>query len=181
MIIGVSGKSGSGKSSVAKYLANELGFTLLDLDVISKKIREDYKSEILELVRDNILNKDDIDSKKLGKILFENPSLMEKYNLFIYGKQKEVIAKYEGKNIIIDSIFLPIMEIFENLDVGVLVYCDEKVRMERVMKRDNITKEYFLLRDKNGLNYNKEDFDYVIYNDNDYIEQLNELLDKIKK
>ena len=31
------------------------------------------------------------------------------------------------------------------------------------------------------LDYNKEDFDYVIYNDNDYIEQLNELLDKIKK
>jgi dephospho-CoA kinase len=67
------------------------------------------------------------------------------------------------------------------LDVRVLVYCDERVRMERVMKRDNITKEYFLLRDKNGLDYNKEDFDYVIYNDNEYIEQLNELLGKIKK
>lgn len=181
MIIGVSGKSGSGKSSVARYLANELGFILLDLDVISKKIREDYKSEILELVRENILNKNDIDSKKLGKILFENPGLMEKYNLFIYSKQKEVIATYEGQDIVIDSIFLPIMEIFSNLDIKILVSCDEKIRMERVMKRDNISEEYFLLRDKNGLSYNKEDFDYIIDNDNGYIEQLETLLNKIKK
>ena len=36
MIIGVSGKSGSGKSSVSRYIAKRLGCTLLDLDLISE-------------------------------------------------------------------------------------------------------------------------------------------------
>ena len=63
MLIGVSGKSGSGKSSVAKYLVNELGATLIDLDVWSKEIRDNYPEKILEIVKDSsILVEGKIDS-----------------------------------------------------------------------------------------------------------------------
>lgn len=178
MIIGVSGKSGSGKSSISKYLANRLGFTLLDLDLISKEIRKESKNKIVKLVKQDILKEDEIDSKKLGAILFENKKLMTKYNAFMYKKLKEKIKSYKG-SLVIDSMFLPIMSIFKKLDVKILVVCDDSNRMARVIKRDNVTKEYFLSRDKNGLNYNPKDFDYVVNNDGDFKDSIEKIINKI--
>lgn len=181
MIIGVSGKSGSGKSSVSKYIANELKYTLLDLDLISKNIRISYKADIVGLIDEDILEGNEIDSKKLGKILFSDSKLMNKYNEFVYAKLKEEILKYEGENVVIDSIFLPIMDVFEKIDVKILVKCDDSKRKIRVMKRDNISEEYFLLREKNALEYNDNQFDYIVDNDIDYIKQLDDILNKIKR
>ena len=178
MIIGVSGKSGSGKSSVSRYIAKRLDYTLLDLDLISKEIRQEYKNKILRIVKKDILKGEEIDSKKLGAILFENKRLMARYNAFMYKKLKEKIKQYKG-DIIIDSIFLPVMSIFKKLDIKILVVCDDSNRMTRVIKRDNVTKEYFLARDGKGLNYNHKDFDFIINNDGDFKDDVDKLLRKI--
>ena len=181
MKIGISGKSGSGKSSVARYISEQLGYVLINLDVVSKEIRSKFKEEIQELVKSDIITDDKIDSKKLGKILFEDKSLMDKYNLFVYSKQLDILKEYENKNIVIDSMFLPIMDIFNELDIKIYVKCDDKIRLERVMKRDNISREYFLARDKNSLNYNEDAFDFIINNENGFLLEANIIIDKIKK
>lgn len=181
MKIGISGKSGSGKSSVARYISDKLGFILVDLDIVSKNIRDKYKKEIQELVKKEIIVDDKIDSKKLGEILFEDKELMDKYNLYIYQKQLDVLKEYENDNIVIDSMFLPIMDIFNELDFKIYVKCDDIIRMERVIKRDSVSKEYFLARDKNSLNYNEGDFDFIINNENGFSGQVETILEKIKK
>jgi dephospho-CoA kinase len=56
------------------------------------------------------------------------------------------------------------MSIFKELDFKILVTCDDDIRMERVIKRDGISKEYFLLRDKNSLSYDESLFDVCIDN-----------------
>jgi len=181
MIIGVSGKSGSGKSSVSKYIADKLEYLLIDVDLISKNIRKIYKDEIVNLVKDNIVKDNEIDSKMLGKILFGDKELMDKYNAFIYTKLKEEIAKYQNVDIVIESLFLPIMDIFSDLDIKILVTCDEKNRKIRVMKRDNIDEEYFLLREKNSIDYDSSSFDYIVNNDISYKETIDDILEKIKR
>ena len=181
MKIGVSGKSGSGKSSVSRYISKALNFTLIDLDIVSKNIRNEYKNEIQKLVNEDIIVDGEIDSKKLGSILFENKDMMNKYNLFIYERQKEILEEYKNEDIVIDSMFLPIMDIFNDLDVKIFVTCKDEIREKRVTSRDNITREYFLSRDKNSLNYDVTLFDYVINNDIEYLEQTNEIISKIKK
>ena len=180
MIIGVTGKSGSGKSCVSKYISSELEYTLLDLDIVSKEIRSEYKKDIVNIVNEDILVNDEIDSKKLGAILFENKELMNKYNELIYEKLKIKISEYKDKNLVVDSMFLPIMSIFDELDFKVLVTCDDKVRMERVIKRDGISKEYFMARDKNSLSYDESLFDICIDNSENNDMDLVWLIDKIK-
>lgn len=183
MIIGISGKSGSGKSSAARYLEKELGYKRIDLDEISKSIRKEYQQEIIKLVNNkSVLISDEIDSKLLGNILFNNKELMDKYNEFIYVKLKEKISEYVSKysHLIIDSIFLPIMDEFKLCDLKILIECDEQKRQERIIKRDKITMEYLKQREKNGYEYNKNDYDYVIFNDDNFLNNLKELSIKIK-
>lgn len=179
MIIGVSGKSGSGKSSISKYLEKRLNYKLLDLDFVSKEIIKRYKKEILDIVNYDILENEEIDSKKLGKILFNDKGLMEKYNLFVYEKLNEEINKHLNDNLILDSIFLPIMSIFEKIDVKILVMCDDNIRVERILNRDKIDLEYLKSREKNGLEYKEDDFDYLIDNNKDYKEQVEQIIKKI--
>ena len=179
MILGISGKSGSGKSSISKYLEDNYGYMWIDSDKIAKEIREIHINEIIDLVGDSdIVKESKIDSKKLGDILFSNTELLKKYNDFIYSKLKKSIKDLtkKSKKIVIDSMFLPIMEIYNDCDYKILVICDTEKRKQRIINRDNIEEEYFIKRDNNGLNYNCDDFDFVIDNNDDFKLQLEEIM-----
>ena len=77
------------------------------------------------------------------------------------------INKYD--NIVIDSMFLPIMnEIYEKIDYKILVLLDDEKRMERILKRDNLNEEYYKKRDNYSLDYSKFNFDLVIDNNVDF-------------
>ena len=184
MIIGVSGKSGSGKSVVSNYLASCLGCKWIDVDRYAKEIREEYKSDIIQLINvdDIVDDKGNIDSKLLGRILFNDKELMEKYNLFIYSKLKviikELVDKYE--NVVIDTIFLPIMDVFYECNYKFLVVCDDELRKERLSLRDDISLDYIEKRDVNGLSYSEAEFDFVIDNSKDYKLIIDEIITKIK-
>ena len=175
MIIGVSGKSGSGKSYFSSLLATKLGFEWIDVDTEVKKIRELYKDEIVILVNDSsILVNNYLDSKKLGLILFNDGQLMKKYNDFIYGKLKEVFYTYKHthQNIIIDSMFLPIMDVFNECDYKILLVCEEEKRKKRILDREHISEEYLKKREKFSLEYNSEDFDFIGYDNEDLLKDI---------
>lgn len=82
----ITGKSGSGKSALAQYLKDNLESCIcVDIDDIVHKshLDEVVKSKIIKLVDENILdNNNNIDRKKLGKIVFNNLNLKNKvYNI----------------------------------------------------------------------------------------------------
>jgi dephospho-CoA kinase len=179
MIIAVSGKSGSGKSSISSYLTSKLNCKLLEIDKITKTIRDEIKNEIIDLVgNDKIVINNKIDSKLLGNILFNDKMLLDKYNKLIYSKLKIVIEKeiLINKMLVIDSIFLPIMEIFNQCDYKILVICDESLRKSRIINRDKIDEKYLTKRERFAPVYNDEDFDYIINNDKDYKEQVDQFI-----
>ena len=182
MIIGISGKSGSGKSSISKYLEKNYHYYWIDTDRIAAYIRKEYLEEIVSFINDDsVINGNDIDSKKLGSILFKNKELLKVYNDFIYEKMKNKIDELvkEKPNVIIDSLFLPIMDIYKECDYTILVKCKDQLRKERIIKRDNIEEQYYLDRDSNGLEYRDSDFDFIIDNTKDYKIQLKEILNRI--
>lgn len=182
MIIGISGKSGSGKSTLALELSRELDYKLIDIDQLVRVILERYKEEILNFIEDrSILIDGKIDSKKLGAILFEDKFLMNKYNELIYSFLKGMIDEEvkEFKNVIIDSMFLPIMDVFTICDFKVLTICEDMARLKRLETRDNATLEYIKKRESHSLNYNYEDFDLIIDTTKSY--DLSLIIDKIKK
>ena len=150
-IIGLTGPTGSGKGVVAEYLASK-GFKVIDADKIVRKVTSPntvclktlssaFGSEILN--SDNSLNR-----KALAKIAFatkENTQLLNDItHPFVYLEVLKLVDEYIKNgctNIVYDAPLL-----FESnghimCDYTISVLCPQNVRMERIIKRDNISKQ----------------------------------------
>lgn len=183
MIIGITGKSGSGKSYASEILAKNLNLKHIDIDKISHEVLsypetiKFLKKEFGDLVFDN----NNLNRKKLGKIVFNDKIKLEKLNKFcqklIEEKLDEIVQN--NKNLILDYALLPLLKNINDCDVKILLTADFETRLSRVQTRENITKEYFLSRDNSVLNYDKNIFDYVL--NNAKIEDIEALTKKIKE
>lgn len=174
MIIGICGKSGSGKSTLSRTLASNLeNATLLDIDKIGHSVLTipEVKQELINAFGSEILGKDNVDRKKLGEIVFESRKDMQKLSDITWKYMQIEIDKFmssnEGKIIILDWILLPISKYFEMCDLKVLLDIPYEIRKERAMKRDNISEDKFDLRERASIDFDINNFDYVIKRNNE--------------
>ena len=80
---------------------------------------------------------------------------------------RKINDKIKNKDIvIIEWALLPKTELW-NDGIKILIDADKKTRNNMVIKRDNITQEYFELREKNCIDYSKYNFDFIIKNNYD--------------
>lgn len=165
----VVGKSGSGKSSISRYLENKLDNSIcIDIDKVVHKSHYDFlvKEKIIDIVGDSILDEDNnIDRKKLGNIVFNNSNLKDK----VYDVTWEYIDNYikgimkDNYNyIILDWYNINTKSYWDIGTVKILTDRDPVSRKNEVMKRDNISSEYYDLREKNSNNYQVLVYDYKI-------------------
>ena len=174
-IIGLTGQSGSGKSVVADILKN-YDTVIIDCDDIAHKnmlkggisyddIVACFGSEIL-------LNNGEIDRKALGNIVFNNSEKLKMLNKITHGHIKNYIKNKiasTNKNIVIDAPLL-FEAGLDNLCSSIwAVVCPMSIRLERVMKRDNISLEMAEARFKNqkSTEFFIENADVVFYNSDD--------------
>lgn len=150
--IGITGGIGSGKSTVSRYL-KEKGYYVIDADLISRnltskngealpKIKEYFGEEVFNL--DGTLNR-----KKLADIVFNDKdklNILQSFTTDIVNKKmrEEICSLREEKKM--DLVFLDIPLLFETgdeafLDETWLITCDMDIRIDRVSKRDNASKE----------------------------------------
>ncbi len=184
-LIGVVGKSGSGKSYVCKLLSERLNATYISFDSISHEVTktENYKNFIQKLIGSSVFENGQLDRKKLGNIIFKNQELLEKINNFaelemvkiIDAKLKSISQEY----IILDYALLPLMKYYDKCSFKIYVKADDNVRKARVLERDKISEEYFNLRD-NSLNfYDKISYDYLLVNNFVELQKLGSEIEKI--
>lgn len=167
-IIVVTGKSGAGKTYVSNILKNLLDAEHLSLDTISHQTLTFLK--VKNFVRDNfgndVFDADEINRKKLGAITFKNPELLNQLNKICEEEMEKLIDEHISsctkKYLILDYMLLPLMKYFDMAKFKILVTASNDTRKQRIIKRDGITEEYFLLRDKHSLSFNKDDYDFVI-------------------
>lgn len=166
MIIGITGKSGAGKSYLSDIIAQKLDFLHVDIDKISHEVlafpetisflHQEFEKTIFE---NNKLNR-----KKLGEIVFNNPQKLQLLNNFcqiqIENRLSEIIAN-STKSIILDYALLNKLNQFKLCDIKILLNTHIETRFSRVSEREKISKEYFLSRDNSLEPYNNCDFDYV--------------------
>lgn len=190
MIILVAGKSGSGKSTFAKILAEKLNFKYVDIDKIGHKIYENPSlMEELKILFGNAIfdENGNFDRKRLGKIVFseKGSKKVEKFNEITWKHMEELIDKELLENTILDWILLPNTKYFKLGDLKILVKPEnEEARIQNIIKRDNVSREYVLLRDKGSIPYKEKEFDFVIKNNYNYEKfesEINKVVDHIKK
>lgn len=185
MVIGICGKSGCGKSTLAKQmieLTNNRAVHL-DIDKVGHNVLmiDEVKKELVKSFGNSIVQEDNIDRKELGKIVFDSKHEMERLSDVTWKYMQIEIDRFLSSNkdkiVILDWLLLPISKYFYMCDMKILLDIPYEVRKQRAMIRDNISEEAFDLREKASMNYNLEDFNYVLNtNDREAIKRLVELL-----
>ena len=169
MIISICGKSGSGKSTLSKEIIkyNNNGIHV-DIDKIGHKVYKN-KSVIEELIKvfgNNVIKDNRVDRRALGNIVFNSKDNMNKLTditwKYMESEIDKIINLNKEKIIILDWLLLPKTKYFDMSDIKILLEVDYDIRKERTVKRDNILDEYFDLREKASIDYDKTMFDYVL-------------------
>ena len=158
LIIGLTGKTGAGKTTVASYL-KEKGCYIIDGDVIARQITE-KGSEVLPMLQkafgDDILDeKGELIRKKLAQRAFsskENTAILNSITHPVIKKRSEdEIAKAESlgyKTALIDAAALLDSDCKDLCKKIIVVTAPEEIRLERILQRDGITKAQAMTRIK---------------------------------
>ncbi|MCL1945654.1 MAG: dephospho-CoA kinase [Chitinivibrionia bacterium] len=143
MIIGISGYTGGGKSSAAKYLAEKApSFFLVDADKIARKIMLENCDLINEVAKNfNVVKNGKIDFAKLGNVAFESVENLKKLNSitfpYIISAINNEICK--TKFLIMDIALLPLVSsLCEKCDFLIWIESDVEKRVERLQKRSGL-------------------------------------------
>ncbi|MBQ5322515.1 MAG: dephospho-CoA kinase [Oscillospiraceae bacterium] len=176
-IIGLTGQTGAGKSSVREILQKK-GAAVIDADTVAHDITDNNVNCIYDIVNRFsclVLNeKGKINRKALGKRVFSDKKELLALNKIIFPYILEAIEHevlgYIAKgaeNIVIDGATVIESECGKMCDVLVSVVAEEETRLTRIIKRDGISKADAERRvsAQKPEEFYTENSDFVIRND----------------
>ncbi|MBQ8595984.1 MAG: dephospho-CoA kinase [Oscillospiraceae bacterium] len=176
-IIGLTGQTGAGKSSVREILQKK-GAAVIDADTVAHDITDNNVNCIYDIVNRFsclVLNeKGKINRKALGKRVFSDKKELLALNKIIFPYILEAIEHevlgYIAKgaeNIVIDGATVIESGCGKMCDVLVSVVAEEETRLTRIIKRDGITKADAERRvsAQKPEEFYTENSDFVIRND----------------
>jgi len=182
----LTGGIATGKSTVANLFMMH-GFLTIDADKIAHKILDKNSSKIAQLFGDKYVHENKVIRKELGNLIFNNKTEKEKLENFIHPLIKEDIieeAKIFEQNNKPYLIDIPLFFENRNYDIkkSITVYTSKDIQIQRLIKRDNSTKEEALARINNQMDIEekKKLATYVIDNTGSLNDLITEV-DKLKK
>ena len=162
--IAIVGNIASGKSTVEEILQQK-GFQVYDTDKIAHDILEENKHLFPQALFDG-----KIDRKKLANIVFNDKEQLKYLESIIHPKVKEFIENIENKG----TVFISVPQLFEAkmeglFDKIILISAPLEIRLERLIKRNNLTKDEALIRINAQMSEEEKipKCDYVICNNGD--------------
>ncbi|MFO7829205.1 MAG: dephospho-CoA kinase [Bacteroidales bacterium] len=173
--VGVTGGIGSGKSLICEIF-NHLSIPVFNADTEAKLIinsDKDVIDQIKQAFGNDIYHKNKLKKDVLAKIIFNDSKALTRINSIVHPKVREYFhdwaEKQQSKYVIEEAAILFESNAYLDLDYIINVHANKQSRIERVIKRDNISKEEVLSRMQNQLCDEKRMklADFTIYNDND--------------
>jgi len=150
--VGLTGSIGVGKSFVSGVLA-ELGCRVLDADETAREVVEPGSPALRDLVAafgPGILRDDgSLDRSKLGALVFADADKRAKLNSilhpYIIAKQDEGLREWAAINpegiAIVDAALMIESGVYKRFDKLIVVHCRTDVQLQRVMARNNLSRE----------------------------------------
>jgi len=191
-IIGLTGGIGSGKSAAATIL-KRLGLKIIDLDQITHDLMKPSELGYIEIKKEfgekYIDTKGAIDRKLLREEIFSSLDLKKRIESILHPIIFEECSKQLNKLKHEKYIVLVIPLLFETknyislIDESLLIDCDLETQIERVIKRDNVSKALANRIIKNQMNRQEKQLlaDKVILNDGNINHLKNQLNSYYKK
>lgn len=186
-IIGLTGGIGSGKTTIANhfmaagipvYIADEAARKIMQSDEIIEDIKKTFGSDIFE---NDILNRE-----KLAQIVFGDAEKLKLLNAIIHPAVKKHFQNWilNHKNspfIIYEAAILFESGSYKDYDKIITVTAPMESRIQRVIQRDNSSRDQVLKRINAQWNDNQRiaKSDFVIQNDS--LENAKSEVDKILK
>ena len=184
-VIGLIGGIGSGKSSVSSIL-NSLGVDVIDADKVGHEAytpnSEGWRKVISAFGQDIVGPENEIDRKKLGSIVFSDPSEMEKLNKLMHPIIHDLVEEKiqnladQGINVVVLEAAILIEANWQDLTDEIwLAKANREVVIERVQLRNNFSREEIIKRIESQMSNNDREKHADIVIDNDgTIKQLEE-------
>ena len=194
MIYGLTGGSGSGKTTVCGYL-EEMGYKVIDADKVARSLTEAGSPVLLKLQEafgDDIIDESgELIRKKLGEKVFNDKEKLDLLNSIMGPSMDEIFERQLTEARIeypYSKVFFDAPTLYESgretlVDQVWVVAAGLETRIRRIMDRDGISREQVLARMASQLP--EEDkirrADVVIYNDGTLEDLRNAVIDALNK
>jgi dephospho-CoA kinase len=175
-IIGLTGGIGSGKSAAATIL-KRLGLKIIDLDQITHDLMKPSELGYIEIKKEfgekYIDTKGAIDRKLLREEIFSSLDLKKRIESILHpiifeecSKQLNKL-KHEKYIVLVIPLLFETKNYLSHIDESLLIDCDLETQIERVIKRDSVSKALANRIIKNQMNRQEKQLlaDKVILND----------------
>lgn len=171
MLISIVGKSGAGKSSIIKRLAevnpkvkhldiDKIGHYVNDIPIVQNALKENFGEDIIENGK--------VNRSSLAKKVFASKEAMEVLTSLTWPYMESLIDSFLEENneniVILDWQLLPKTKYFKKSSLKILVTAPYEIRKERILKRDKISSEKFMERENASIEFNPSDYDEIINN-----------------
>lgn len=172
-IIGITGDSGVGKSTIALKLSEKLNCPFLDIDKVilnseylntESETPHNFKlqQEYFDLLIDNLKNTESPISNLINDLAEQEISKISN----------------ENKTIIVEWMLLPYLKIWKDCNTKILINSNDVLRRNTAIKNNLITEQQFddcvsVAR----IDYSKFDYDYIFENNYDQ-ESVEKILNK---
>lgn len=171
--VGITGGIGSGKSMVS-HIFNLLGVPVFDADKAAKQVMLDNKlvrEQLINSFGENVYLNNELNRSYLSKMVFSDEHLLKKLNAIVHPATIEEGEKWVSKQtapyVIKEAALLFEAGSAEGLDYIIGVFAPQHIRINRVMKRDNVSRQDVLNRMSKQIDeaIKMKLCDFVIVND----------------
>jgi dephospho-CoA kinase len=178
LVIGLTGGIGSGKTEVAR-LFTLLGASVYSADKASKDLLDTnqmLKEKLINAFGDQLYTNEKLNRKYFASIIFSDANSLALANSIIHPFVFEnfdywVTIQPDCSYVIMEAAILFESNARERLSKIITVYSPKELRISRVMKRDNCTREEVLKRMQHQMQEEEKTklADIVIYNDDEHM------------
>ncbi len=192
MVIGLTGGIGSGKTTVAKVFET-MGCAIYNSDERAKEVyfNSDVKKQVVKLLgKEAYLSRNELNKAFISQKVFSTRDILFQLNAIIHPAVNEDFKLFQSKQspetiIVKESAILFETGSFKTLDYTVLVIAPEKLKIDRVIKRNAVTKADVLKRMKTQWTDEHKIplANFVITNDQiePILPQVTQIMDTLKK
>ncbi len=185
MIVGLIGKSCSGKNYVGQILS-DLGLEVWDTDEMCHQglvekveaVKKAFGEEVVSIIDGQTI----VSRKEIGKVVFSNPEKRAELEGILYPWLKAKILAWRDLNpggvLVVNGALLYRAGFHRICDCAIYVDAPYETRLGRAMERDGISKEAFDLREASQSDVDYRDVDYgipmyVVDNGGSKLEEVN--------